>query len=223
MEEKGNNKATIIVAIIGAAATVIAALIGIKAGQVQVNIDMNQQFSVEYSRGYAEGLALADEEYSKGYSSGYADGKSGKTQEQITTSAKYNSTSTPLSQLVLIDSKEYSRIDDLFTDSFGDIYDGALQFDASKNSYAVYNLKGTYNYLSGAVVATEKTGSGASMTILIYADDELVYSYTGLTKVTEKVSFVDIDVSNKSKLTIKTANTGEYSWGVFCLVESSVR
>ena len=57
MSDGGTNKATIVAAVIGAIATAAAAFIGLKAGQVQVNIDMDQQFSAEYSRGYVAGYA----------------------------------------------------------------------------------------------------------------------------------------------------------------------
>lgn len=108
-----------------------------------------------------------------------------------------------LSQVVVIDSKSYEYTSDLYTDSFGNTYDGRHYFNASYDAYAVYNLEGKYSAFSGTIVANQGTDSDAVMTVAIYLDDDLVYTKTEFTKRTGAVKF-SIDVRGVTKLEIRT-------------------
>ena len=131
-----------------------------------------------------------------------------------------------LNDLVLIDSGGDRSNASLyapgsFTDSFGNVYDGNYFFDASLNPYAVFGLDKGYSTFSGSIVAGSDTGSGASMTIEFYADDKLIFTKTGYTKVTGKIDF-SVDVSGATKLTIKASNQGDFSYGWIRLVNATL-
>lgn len=108
-----------------------------------------------------------------------------------------------LSDLVVIDSKNYDYKSDMYMDSFGNTYDGRHFFSAGYDAYAVYNLNEKYTTFAGSIVADKDTDSGAVMDIMIYLDDKLVYSKTGYDKRTGEVPF-SVDVRGATKLTIQT-------------------
>jgi tetratricopeptide (TPR) repeat protein len=125
-----------------------------------------------------------------------------------------NSFPKPLSEIFLIDSGgNYEFIKSgVFTDSFGNVYDGTYHFVASYNAFAIYNLDKKYSKFSASIVAGTDTGSGASMTLAVYADDKLLYVQKEYNKRTGKIDF-NIDVSGITKLKIETSNQGEYYHG----------
>lgn len=114
-----------------------------------------------------------------------------------------------LSTLVVIDSRDYSYSKDMFTDSFGYNYDGHYFFNAGYGGYSVYNLNGQYTTFSGTLVAGTNTSSDASMTLMIYVDDKLVYTKENFTKRSGSVDF-SVDVSGATKLSINTS--ADYKW-----------
>lgn len=118
-----------------------------------------------------------------------------------------------LSQVVVIDSQDYNYNSDLYTDSFGNTYDGRHYFSAGNDGYAVYNLEGKYANFSGTIVVNQDTGSRAVMDIGIYLDDTLAYSKTGFDKRTGAINF-SLDVRGVTKLEIRTAGDGGPSWDI---------
>lgn len=66
-----------------------------------------------------------------------------------------------LSDVVLIDSNDYSSDVTLMKDSFGEFHDGSKRFDASNAAFALYNLKGEYTTFSCLVATSPATDSGA--------------------------------------------------------------
>lgn len=60
------------------------------------------------------------------------------------------------------------------------------------------------------------------MSMMIYKDDELIDTITDITKQTETRQIGPYDITNARKLTVKTANSGEYSFGRCYLVNASV-
>lgn len=115
-----------------------------------------------------------------------------------------------LSQVVVIDSQDYDYNSDLYTDSFGNTYDGRHYFYAGSEGYAVYNLEGKFTSFSGLIVANQNTGSSASMDIAIYTDDTLAHATTGFNKRTGAVAF-NVDVRGVTKLEIRTDGEGGWS------------
>lgn len=128
---------------------------------------------------------------------------------------------TKLKDLAQVDVGHYELIEP-FTDSYGNQYEIGYQFDASRDAYAVYGLQGKYSSFSGTIVCSNETGSGANMSMMIYKDDELIDTITDITKQTETRQIGPYDITNARKLTIKTANSGEYSYGRCYLVNAGV-
>lgn len=124
-----------------------------------------------------------------------------------------------LNNIYKIDSSNYELIKG-FSDSYGDIYSLAYKFDSSKNAYAMFNLDKKYSTLTGYVTASQDTGSGASMTIEIYGDDNiLLKKIDNITKASEPIPLGDIDVKDIKKLTINTYNSGQYYCGFLYLAD----
>ena len=131
-------------------------------------------------------------------------------------------TPTYLNELVVIDSKYYKYSEDIFTDSFGDVYDGYHLFDpCSRNAYVVYNLNDRYTKFTCSIVAAQSTGSDREFSVAIYLDGKLAYTLTDFTKTTGKQNVI-IDVTNVTKMEIKTS-ADEYSNSTLAVVNASVK
>lgn len=117
-----------------------------------------------------------------------------------------------LDKLVVIDSDNYSYNSNVFTDSFGNSFNGHHSFNADYNSYAMYNLNKAYTIFSCDIVAGSNMRSKDKVIIAIYVDDTLKYTKTEYAKTSGKIS-VNIDVSSGSQLTIKVNKdtSGDYS------------
>ena len=128
-----------------------------------------------------------------------------------------------LNDLPLVDSGHYD-IYEPFTDSYDNQYNIGYKFDASENAYAVYGLKGQYSTFSGTIVCSDKTGSGADMSIMIYKDDDPVpiATITDINKQTETRLIEQCDIKDARKLIIRASNNGEYSCGWCFLVNAFV-
>lgn len=125
-----------------------------------------------------------------------------------------------LREQVVIDSSGYSSYNTLSIDSFGKLHSGTERFDASNNSYVLYNLNKNFVTLKGSVVAFPRTNNDASLSLKIYRDNETtpVFSVTNFTKSTEAKSFT-IDVTNVQVLKIETSNAGAYNNGLIYIVD----
>jgi len=131
-------------------------------------------------------------------------------------------TPTYLKDLVLIDSKDYAYSEEVFTDSFGNIYDGYHLFDPCYyNAYAIYNLDEKYTKFNCSIVATPSTGSDRVLGVAIYLDGKLAYTLSDFTKTTGRKD-ITIDVTNITKLEIKTS-ADEYANSFLAMVNASVK
>ena len=139
----------------------------------------------------------------------------------VETNAALSQGATKLKDLVQVDAQNCEFIEP-FTDSYGNQYETGYQFDASDDAYAVYGLQGKYSSFSGMVVCSNETGSGAIMSMMIYKDDELIDTITDITKQTETRQIGPYDISDARRLTIKTSNSGAYSYGQCYLVNAVV-
>lgn len=99
---------------------------------------------------------------------------------------------------------KYYYQDSSFTDSFGNVYDGAHCYVGVLNEgqYSIHNLNGMYSKFTGSIVAMQNTSTVDTYSIKIYVDDVLVYTKSKFSKTTGKIDF-SVDVSGGTKLTIK--------------------
>lgn len=88
-------------------------------------------------------------------------------------------------------------------------YSHAIEFDASYDTSAVYDLNKMYDTFSGTVCTGKTTGSGV-FTVSIYCDGVLTHKISDVTKKNNYISF-SLDVSDVSELEIRSHNSG--SWG----------
>lgn len=104
---------------------------------------------------------------------------------------------------------QYKYNDNSFTDSFGNVYDGAHCYLGVLNEgqYSTHNLGGKYSRFTGSIVAMPNTSTVGTYSIRIYVDDVLAFSKSKFTKTTGRVDF-SIDVSGGTVLTIKVCNEG---------------
>lgn len=104
---------------------------------------------------------------------------------------------------------QYKYNDNSFTDSFGNVYDGAHCYLGVLNEgqYSTHNLGGKYSRFTGSIVAMPNTSTVGTYSIRIYVDDVLVFSKSKFTKTTGRVDF-SVDVSGGTTLTIKVCNEG---------------
>ena len=118
-----------------------------------------------------------------------------------------------LKNLTLVSSEDLSIIDSVVTDRWGNVYDGAVQYDASGDAYGLYNLNKAYTTFTGTVfIPKESRYTGYSISLAIYLDEELIYYTEGITEETAPIN-LELDVTGKTTMRIVTANSGRYSYG----------
>lgn len=123
-----------------------------------------------------------------------------------------NKANRRLNEALVLENKAYTYKEGLMSDTFGHSYDSYHQFDASLDCYAIFNLAGNYTQFSGSIATPENAGSDLNMTMEIYADNNLVYSATGLSRITAPKAF-SLDVTGVQQLKIVTSNAGSYPNG----------
>lgn len=107
---------------------------------------------------------------------------------------------TRLSDLKVIDSKNYEYTNGLFEDSFG--YEYTEAHVTHGEAFVYYNLDKKYTTISGTFVAAENYGESGHIltaTIEIYLDDALVKTIDKYTKSTGGIDF-KLDVRGKTKI-----------------------
>ena len=110
-----------------------------------------------------------------------------------------------LKDMHMEDSNECEIWEKELKDSYGNSYSGNIvNMEASRNSYAVYNLDGEYTHFSGKIVIAEDVYTDCVMDIAIYGDGRELYSKAGLTRQTEAQDF-DIDVTGVGRLEIRSS------------------
>lgn len=124
-----------------------------------------------------------------------------------------------LSDMVVIDAgSDYEYRKGLAKDVMGDLHNGAIQLDASNETYVLYNLNGEFTNLRGKLIAFPETRSDVSMTVHIFADDKEVFSKSAITKQ-EAGTDMEIDVTGVKVLKMTTSNEGEYPYGRIFIVD----
>lgn len=124
-----------------------------------------------------------------------------------------------LSDNVAIDTgRGYEYRVGLSKDVMGNLHNGSIQLDASYDAYVLYNLNAQYVSFTGSLITFPETGNGANMTVSIYADDQKVFSKSGITKQSSAID-VKLDVTGVKVLKIESSNEGEFSYGRVFLVD----
>lgn len=117
-----------------------------------------------------------------------------------------------LKNLTAVSSKETTVLTSVVSDRWGNVYDGAVNFDASNDAFSLYNLNKGYTSFTGTVFVPNEATNGKNMSFAIYLDEELVYYKDGITEETAPISF-EIDVTGATTMRIVTDNTGSYPFG----------
>ena len=116
-----------------------------------------------------------------------------------------------LKDMHMEDSNECEIWEKELKDSYGNSYSGNIvNIEASRNSYAVYNLDGEYTRFSGKIVIAEDVYTDCVMDIAIYGDGRELYSKAGLTRQTEAQDF-DLDVTGVGTLEIRSSGEDSIS------------
>ena len=116
-----------------------------------------------------------------------------------------------LKDMHMEDSNECEIWEKELKDSYGNSYSGNIvNMEASRNSYAVYNLDGEYTRFSGKIVIAEDVYTDCVMDIAIYGDGRELYSKAGLTRQTEAQDF-DLDVTGVGTLEIRSSGEDSIS------------
>ena len=129
-----------------------------------------------------------------------------------------------LKDMHMEDSNECEIWEKELKDSYGNSYSGNIvNMEASRNSYAVYNLDGEYTRFSGKIVIAEDVYTDCVMDIAIYGDGRELYSKAGLTRQTEAQDF-DLDVTGVGTLEIRSSGVGIFSLeeGIFTKAEQRI-
>ncbi|MBS6263574.1 MAG: protein kinase [Clostridium sp.] len=131
----------------------------------------------------------------------------------------YDPASAGLDKLFLIDSKNFDQKREIFTDSFGNSYDGFYHFKhvGSNNpgTYATFNITESSSTFSGSIVACQDTGSDEQMIVMIYVDDVLKYTSPQFGKTTGRLDF-SIDTTGGQTITIKPGLISGYFGDACC-------
>ena len=128
-----------------------------------------------------------------------------------------------LSELVSVDQVETDSGKKLFTDAFGNVYDGylCLNMAYAETASAVYNLEGRYAAFSGVFTSSSDSVGSASVNISIYGDGELLFEEKDYQKADGPLAFT-VDVTGKTALEIRTEASESDSGAKIYLESDSV-
>lgn len=115
-----------------------------------------------------------------------------------------------LKNLTQVSAQGIEVIKDAVTDRWGNVYDGAVQYDASNDAFGLYNLNGQYTRLTGTVFVSKGSDNGTNVSFSIYLDEKLIQHVEGITVETAPIA-LDIDVTGATTLRIVTAHA-EWDW-----------
>lgn len=125
-----------------------------------------------------------------------------------------------LKNLTQVSAQDVDVIKDAITDRWGNVYDGAVKFEANNDAFGLYNLNGQYTRLTGTVFVSKDSSNGANVSFSVYLDEKLVQHVENITVETAPIA-LDIDVSGATTLRITTAHT-EWPWGELCFANTSL-
>jgi len=135
--------------------------------------------------------------------------------------ASANNSTVDMANMHEKESQYCETISDNIVDSYyGETHGSNIyKMDASNWAYVVYDLNGQYSSFSGTLVASTDTGRGALMNIAIFVDGILKWDFSEFSKQ-NKPEDIMIDLSGASTFSVKTSNSGEYSYGWIFFIDS---
>lgn len=125
-----------------------------------------------------------------------------------------------LKNITIVSSNEVEVKKDVVKDRYGNIYDGGVLYDASKDAYGLYNLSGKYTTFKATAFVAMEASNGKNMSISIYVDEKLVLHKDEITEESQPID-ISVDVTGGQTLRIVTKNDGSYSNGFIYFGNSS--
>lgn len=113
-----------------------------------------------------------------------------------------------LETLPVIDKDDYWFSTDLLTDTYGNSYTTAHRFNG-RNSYAIFNINNQYSKFTAKIVLANTVASNHKSTVNIYADNNLIYTVSDISKTTSAKS-VNVNISNASTLKIEVISSSDW-------------
>ena len=108
--------------------------------------------------------------------------------------------------------------DETYTDSFGHTYSNSISL-RENGSHIIFNLDNKYKYLKLGYAADENTNLNEVGTIIVKADDNIVYTSSEIAKTNDFNEIMDIDIKNCSLLKLEYSITN--SWHP-CIISDAV-
>jgi tetratricopeptide (TPR) repeat protein len=125
-----------------------------------------------------------------------------------------------LKNLTQVSAQGIEVIKEAVTDRWGNVYDGAVKFEANNDAFGLYNLNGQYTRLTGTVFVSKESSNGTNVSFSVYLDEKLVQHVENITVETAPIA-LDVDVTGATTLRITTAHT-EWPWGELCFANTSL-
>lgn len=125
-----------------------------------------------------------------------------------------------LGEIRLSTSKSYERLND-FQDVRNYPHEDAYKFDASLDSFAIYDLRGSFDKFEAKLVTGKDTGDGVKLNMEIYLDDRLAFQFYGIPKKSAPIP-ISLDLSGVRTMKIITSNSGSFSCGFCYLIDTRV-
>lgn len=129
-----------------------------------------------------------------------------------------------LSQTLIDSSRRFKSEPRLIQDSYGNLHNGYIMFNTSREEYAVYNLNKQFETFTASVVSTPYTISESIMNIKIFLDGKTAYTKNGIKK-SDALASIKLDVTGVSVMKIVTSasNKKRHYDGYLYLVDDTLR
>lgn len=116
-----------------------------------------------------------------------------------------------LKNLTTISSKSMKVIQGVVTDRYGNVYDGAVEFNTLNQGYALYSLSNNFTTFTGTAFVSKSEYTGYDFSLAIYVDEKLVYYKEHISEETAPITF-SIDVTGGTTLRVSTDFEGLGQW-----------
>ena len=117
-----------------------------------------------------------------------------------------------LSDITPVETSGYYYYDEQIRNIERSDYSCAVEFDASYNTSAKFDLFGLYDSFTGTVCTGVNTGSGV-FTMSIYGDGELLREISSVSHDNNNYTLFKVDVSGVKELEIRSENSGSWANG----------
>lgn len=117
-----------------------------------------------------------------------------------------------LENVTMVSSDYVSVLQEVVPDRWGNVYNGAVDYNYYYSAYALYNLQKSYTTFTGTAFISKSSHTGLNACLAIYLDEELVYYQDNITEETAPIS-LNIDVTGATTMRIAVARGGQYRSG----------